>query len=314
MNIKALNQIDLKLLLSLQVLIEEGSVTRAAERLHVTQPAMSKTLQRLREALGDPLFTRTSRGLVPTPKTQQLTLKLPGLLDQLNALINEQGFVPAECRNRFRIATVELLSPLLFSPLVQELYHSAPQVQIIESPLNEHYLEDLANGKLDFAVHLTSSCPEGFHASPLGNSTASCLMRADHPLSHKPQMTMEDYLSYPHVRVYFSRMTLNDVGFIDQLLAAQGKRRHIIFETTHITTALEILCNTDCLVVGSPFFALVGQQSHNICERPFPVEINFPNLQFALIQHERTRSSSAHQWLLQQIMDLIENSQLIETE
>jgi DNA-binding transcriptional LysR family regulator len=297
-----LNQIDLKLLQALQVLIEEGSVTRAAERLHITQPAMSKTLQKLRDTLNDPLFTRTGQGLIPTPKTQQLSLRLPELLQQLYALVSEEGFNPAESRARFRIATVEMVSFTFFSPLVQSLFPMAPNMQIIESTLGDSYLDDLASGKLDFTVHLTTSCPDGFHATPLASATAGCMMREDHPLSAITQMSMEDYLHYPHVRVYFSRMTLNDVGFVDQLLASIGKRRHIMFETTHVNTAIDILRNTDCLMVGSLFSTSPNPASYGVCERPFPTEIDFPELQFALIQHERTLNSPAHNWLKQQIV------------
>lgn len=309
-----LQQIDLKLLQALQVLIEEGSVTRAADRLHITQPAMSKTLQKLRDTLNDPLFTRTAQGLIPTPKTQQLSLRLPELLQQLYELVSEEGFNPAESRDRFRIATAEMISFTFFSPLVQRLFPIAPNMQIIESTLGENYLDELASGKLDFTVHLTTSCPDGFHATPLASATAGCMMREGHPLSGAQQMSMEEYLRYPHVRVYFSRMTLNDVGFVDQLLANLGKRRHIMFETTHVNTAIDILRNTDCLMVGSSFSTSPDPDSYGICERPFPAGINFPELQFALIQHERTINSPAHNWLKEQIVNTGGHNRLLRTK
>jgi DNA-binding transcriptional LysR family regulator len=300
----ALHQIDLKLLLSLQVLIEEANVTRAAERLHITQPAMSKTLRRLRTLFNDPLFTRSAQGLVPTPRLQQLSIQLPALLHQLSELVNEEGFRPEHCDTRFRITAGEMLSTFLVSPLVQRLVHSAPQVQILESHLSSSYLEDLASGKLDFAVHLAANCPDNFYATPLASFKASCLMRADHPLSQQEHISREDDLAYPHNKVYFSRMTQNGIGFIDQLLAEQGKQRRILLETTQINTALDALCHTDCLMVGSPLQAQLTTTAHPLCSRDFPASINFPELQFALIQHERTLNSAPHQWLRQQITEL----------
>jgi len=312
MSSNALHQIDFKLLLSLQVLIEEANVTRAAERLHITQPAMSKTLRRLRELFNDPLFTRSAQGLVPTPKLQQLSIQLPPLLQQLNGLVSSEGFQPAQCDTRFHITTGEILSNLIISPLVQRLVRTAPQVQIVEGHLLPSYLEDLASGKLDFAVHLTTNCPDNFHATPLANVKASCLMREGHPLSEKAEISLEDYLAYPHIRVYFSRMTHNGIGIIDQLLAKQGKQRHIILDTTSTSTALDALCHTDCLLVGSPLQAEFAFAAQPLCARDFPPGIHFPELQFALIQHERTLNSAPHQWLQQQIMELTAANPLLE--
>jgi len=306
-----LHQLDYKLLLSLQVLIEEGNVTRAAERLHITQPAMSKTLRRLRELFHDPLFTRSAQGLVATPKLQQVSVQLPSLLQQLSDLVGVEGFQPAHCDTRFRITAGEMLSTIIVSPLLQRLMRSAPQAQIIESHLAPSYLEDLASGKLDFAVHLTANCPDSFYATPLANFKARCLMRADHPLSKQKTISLEDYLAYPHIRVYFSRMTHNGVGFIDQLLAAKGKQRRILLETTYTSTALDALCHTDCLMVGSPLQADLYLAAKPLCSREFPPEIDFPELQFALIQHERTLNSAPHQWLKQQIMELALASPLL---
>lgn len=304
MSSSALHQIDFRLLQSLQVLIEEANVTRAAERLHITQPAMSKTLRRLRELFNDPLFTRSAQGLVPTPKLQQLSIQLPPLLQQLSEMVNSEGFQPAQCETRFRVTAGELLSTLIISPLVQRLMRSAPKVQIIESYLSSSYLEDLASGKLDFATHLAANCPDNFYATPLASFKASCLMRADHPLSKKEHISLEDYLAYPHIKVYFSRMTQNGIGIIDQLLAEQGKQRRILLETTQVNTALDALCHTDCLMVGSPLQAQLTTTARPLCSRDFPANINFPELQFALIQHERTRSSAPHQWLRKQITEL----------
>ena len=109
-----LARIDLNLLVTLQVLIEERNVTRAAERLFITQPAMSRTLSRLRDLFDDPLFTRAARGLIPTPRTEELAELLPDLLASVGQLVTPQSFDPATCEQSFRIAVVEQFGQSLF--------------------------------------------------------------------------------------------------------------------------------------------------------------------------------------------------------
>ena len=115
MNLQKLSRLDLNLLVSLQALLEEKSVTKAAERLFITQPAMSRVLQRLRDQLDDPLFTRTGNELVPTPRARELQIRLPSLLDTVLEMVSEGEFDPATYVGEINIAVPEFVAISLVS-------------------------------------------------------------------------------------------------------------------------------------------------------------------------------------------------------
>ena len=119
MNLQKLNRLDLNLLVSLQALLEEKSVTRAAARLFISQPAMSRVLQRLRDQLDDPLFTRTGNELVPTPKAREMQLRLPQLLDSILDMVSQGTFDPATYVGEISIAVPEFVAITLVSELTK---------------------------------------------------------------------------------------------------------------------------------------------------------------------------------------------------
>lgn len=299
-----LGRLDTKLLLALQILIEERSVTKAAERLNVSQPAMSKTLLRLKQLFNDPLFTRSAHGLVATPKTQQLAIDLPPLLRQLQQLMNQPNVDPALYRGRFRISAPQLISQTTLPKLVANLCHSAPFMQIEVTELTDDYLENLATGRLDFVLQRQQDFGNDYLSYPIGNGGAGCLMRRGHPLSKQSDISMDDYLSYPHIRVFFPGITDDNTGIIDKELKRQQLKRRIIFETTHLTSALEALATTDCLMVGSLNFTSFNRFRDMFHVMDFPDDLVFPEVPFALLQHVRTEKSQAHNWLRQQVLEV----------
>ena len=117
---------DLNLLVALQILLEERNVTRAAERLSVSQPALSKTLQKLRDSFEDELFTRTAHGLVPTPRAEELAHELPALLESVERVLGDEGFDPATFDGSFKILLPPILSEALLPGLMAELSEIGP--------------------------------------------------------------------------------------------------------------------------------------------------------------------------------------------
>lgn len=304
----SLSRIDFKLLYSFQVLIEECNVTRAADRLCISQPAMSKTLMRLKEVFNDPLFTRTAYGLVPTPKTNELALRLPSLLGELQDLIDGGQFAPAAYSGRFSLGLPQWVSEMNLPLIVRAVCEQAPNVQLAGCDMPQDYLEQLATGKLDFVIQREQPVPVGFLSTQLGSGDASCLMRSGHPLSQKPTLSLEDYLAYPHIRVSFPGMTDDNTGIIDQVLKEQQLSRHIAFDTTQLTAALETLLNTDCLMVGPHHLTTNGRYQQQLISMPFPHPLRFPKLPFVLLQHQRTEKSPAHRWLRELLLELTRQS------
>lgn len=292
-----LARVDLKLLSTLQVLLEERNVTRAAERLFVSQPAMSKSLQKLKNIFNDPLFERSAHGLVPTPKAQELAIKLPELLEQFHQLIDGETFTPSSYQGQFKLALPQVISELSLPLLVKRITQEAPLSRLLATDMPADYLDQLATGKLDFVVHRANPSRDDLLSFGLGNGNACCLMRKGHPLASKPQLSLDDYLAYPHVQVYFPGMTEDNTGIIDQVLRDMALSRHIIFSTTHLSAALESLISTDCLLVGPDNITRSGPYQNQIHAMAFPTKLPFPQLEFVLLQHRRTANSQPHLWL-----------------
>ena len=154
MNLNRLARIDLNLLVSLHILLEEGSVSRAADRLSITQPAMSKTLGRLRETFDDPLFVRSKRGIQPTPRALGLAGELKSLLAQVDGLLDAGVFTPAGYRGEITLAISENDGFTLLHPLSARLQSSAPRLRLRTITRAERQLAQLASGELDFAIQI----------------------------------------------------------------------------------------------------------------------------------------------------------------
>ena len=152
MNIDNLARIDLNLLVILKVLLEEQSVTRAASRLHISQSALSKSLNRLRETLDDPLFQRTAHGLKPTAHALILGQKLPNILQDLYQLTQPPTFNPASSNRQFSFAMVESAYETLIPYFIGPMLTTAPNVKLDSYVWTEKSMQDLQQGQIDFGI------------------------------------------------------------------------------------------------------------------------------------------------------------------
>lgn len=295
---------DLNLLQALRVLLEERNVTRAAKRLFISQPALSKTLQKLRSEFNDPLFTRTAYGLSPTPRAKQLEQQLPLLLDQLSALLGPPQFEASEYSGQFHLASSDIFYRLLLPQLIPQLHQCSPASSVRAGEVETDFLDQLASGQLDFAIHVSREMPSDFVQTHLGYSQSRCLMRSGHPLESKSNLTLEDYLHYPHVRLYLAQITATDIGVIDEILIQQGKKRMITLESASVHSALEVVANSDALMIAPP--EIIRPQLSTVSFRALPAEVDFPRLETVLIQHRRSMASPAHQWLKQLMVGILQ--------
>ena len=169
MNLQKLSRLDLNLLVSLQALLEEKSVTRAATRLFISQPAMSRVLQRLRYQLDDPLFTRTGNELVPTPKARELQLKLPPLLDNILDIVTEDEFDPGTYTGEITIAIPEFVAVSLVSELTKIVAAEAPNIVLCVSNGFDSVGGELADGAIDFAIDIERNNSQDVLSKPICN-------------------------------------------------------------------------------------------------------------------------------------------------
>jgi DNA-binding transcriptional LysR family regulator len=307
---RQLLQIDLNLLVALQVLMEERNVTRAAERLSVSQPALSKTLQKLRDTFEDELFTRTAHGLIPTPRAEELAAGLPEALGLLDTLLEPSDFDPATYEGIFRLALPPLFAEVLLPGLMEALLKDAPGVHILSGDVSADFQEKLKLAEIDFAISVVSETDRDVHAEPLRTISPRCYMRKDHPLVDK-KMTLKDFLAYPHVRLYLPGLSRENVGLVDEVLGERGLYRHIVLETTQFAPAIGVLSRTDCLLIANVGLANYPAMEEHISVQPIPNELErlfaghsgVNRSRLALLRHTRTSNSAPHQWLRQQITD-----------
>jgi len=306
MDARDLLRIDLNLLVSLHILLEERNVSRAAERLFITQPAMSKTLSRLRKVFDDPLFTRSSHGMQPTPRALELAQDLETVLQDIQGLLGGQEFQPETFKGELTIAISEYIGIWLLPPLMQRLSFLAPNLTLKSITRVEHQLQHLADGDLDFAVHIRHDGygPE-FICHPMGGSRPVIIAREAHPLTGQAP-DWEKILRYPVIRLYVADQeeleVFKDTESLVQQLATQDSVSGG-FETSHLLTAIEVLRHTDHLMPAPPFLLHNPTVAYKIQALPMPAEIDY-SIDYVLVRHQRTLNSPIHNWLWQQMLDV----------
>ncbi len=314
---------DLNLLVALQILIEERNVTRAAERLSVSQPALSKTLQKLREAFEDELFTRTSHGLVPTPRADELSLQLPSLLETIEHVLGDAAFSPDTYAGSFKLLMPPILCESLLPPLMAELAEVAPSVQIIMAEVPPNYQELLKKGEADYAAFVALETERDILAEPITAIAPRCYMRVDHPLAKKKELNLKDFLAYPHLRLYLPGLTRENTSMVDDVLGQNGIHRSIVLETTQFSSAVGVLTRTDSLLVANAGFQEGGLYRERIVGQEMPAELqrmirntNSRNRgKMSLMRHTRTSRSAPHQWMRALLMKHLSSSpELVKPE
>jgi DNA-binding transcriptional LysR family regulator len=306
---------DLNLLVALQILLEERNVTRAAERLSVSQPALSKTLQKLRDSFEDELFTRTSHGLVPTPRAEELAQDLPGLLETIEQVLGDVEFSPETYAGSFKLLMPPILCESLLPTLMAELADIAPNVQIIMAEVPPNFQEQLKKGEADFTAFLALEMERDILAEPIVAIEPRCYMRVDHPLATK-EMSLQDFLAYPHLRLYLPGLTRENTSMVDDVLAHNGSHRSIVLETTQFSSAVGVLTHTDALLVANAGFQEGGLYRERIVGHEMPAELqrmirnsNSRNRgKMSLMRHTRTSRSAPHQWMRALLMKHLNSS------
>lgn len=306
---QALSRIDLNLLVSLSVLIKEKNVSRAAEKLYLSQPAMSRILGRLRELFDDPLFYRESNGLQPTAKTLELESLLNEILFSIDSLINSSTFSAELCEKAFRISTPPLMSKLLTAPLAKAIYDIAPKVTLEEYPSAIDPILLLKEGHVDFSIHIKDTIiNDEYHSENIGRTYPVIYGALNHPLLQRESITIDDCLEYSFVDLSLDiRSTGEYLNPLDTELIKQGKKRTVALRSGQLSTLIESIKDTDRLIIGGHLLeqdSTLGDKFTVIKafnSEPYMVNIN-------LIEHRRTLTSPSHCWLKSVIIESIRST------
>lgn len=291
-----LRQFDLNLLLAFDALLKERNVTRAAERLFMSQPAMSGMLARLRQAFDDELLVRVGRNLELTEfaagiagRVHQCVLEMEELLD------SKPSFSPATETRSFSIAASDYAVLLLFGPLMQRLAEAAPDFSLHFVRLEVEAGERIAAGEIDFGI-LPAELELPLPSIPLFEDGWVCAICADHP-SIGDRLTMEDYEKHPHLSFNVSDPV--HLSMADEYLSRHGHVKRIAASTGSFTAAALLLRGTRLLtMMPRRLGERMQEPAHlRLLELPFDV----PPLCEKLAWNPRFTSSPAHAWMREQI-------------
>ena len=289
--------IDLNLLKALDALLDERNVTRAAERLALTQPAVSGMLTRLRECFGDPLFVRAQRGIVPTLRALELAGPVKQLLGDVEALLKPPVFDPATASVTLTIASTDYALRAVVVPFLSALRTHAPGIRAAVLPVDDKRLPtQFERGDIDLALITPENTPTGLHSRRLFDEQYACVLRADHPDATSGRLSLDRFCALDHALVSYSGGSFS--GVTDEALAAIGRQRRVVVSVTSFLILPEILRVSDLIAVvprrlATPAEGLV------VLDPPIAVQ----GFTETVAWHERTHRDPGQRWLRELLLE-----------
>ena len=297
-----LERIDLNLLVYLDVLLDESNVTRAAQRLGISQPAMSNGLKRLRDAFDDPLLVRTSDGMTPTERAEALRAPLREILAGVEAVVRPVGGFDATTSDRiFRIMASDYAETTLLPAFLKRLRHDAPLVTVDILTPSDVVFRDVEQGKLDLVINRFDDLPGSFHKSVLWQDAFACVVAQDRPLPER--FELDTYLNARHVWVSKTGMGIGvgidpaDVqrlGWVDSALAKLGRKRNIAVFTRHYPAAIQHAEQQD-LIATVPLRA-AREYEHRRRIRLLPPPFEIAEIELTMAWSPLAHPDPGHRW------------------
>lgn len=289
-----LRDINLNLLVVLRELLLEQSVTRAAEKLAMSQSAVSHALSRLRDILDDELFVQGRRGITPTAKALELQSSLEQALHHASNVFSGSDHWDATSMSRtFRIAIADYGTYLLAPPLLARIRKEAPGVDVVFSPSEHHLIAaQLTNGSIHCGCCVIDSAYNDFRSTHLFQERLVCLIGKENKLSHENKLSMKAYAAMPHMVVSPVSGTYSEV---DTFLAKKGLKRRVAAVIPHYVVAARAVVNTD-MVLTLPYRlarSLPDCSELALIEPPFGPG----TFEYSLIWHPRSENDKGHAWL-----------------
>lgn len=294
MNIR---DIDLNLLVIFDALIQDLNVSKAALRVGLSQSAMSNALNRLRETLEDPLFTRTARGMIATQRARELEQPIREALATLQGAFSAGGgFDPQTTTHLFSLATTDYVEFVLAPSLAQKLFEEAPGVRMEITPLKEKTpYKDLEEGKIDIAIGYFPDLHGDVYQKELYSEEFVCLVNKKSP--HKDKLTVNQFADLKHIIVSpWGGMT----GWVDSLLEQQKKSRSVMVSTPYFLVAPAILAKTDYAVTIPKRLAEAVAPLFGLKILKHPLELN--RMKINLLWHERTHKDPRNRWFREMVV------------
>jgi len=292
-----ISTIDLNLLLAFDALMTERSVTRAAAQVGISQPAFSNALARLRGHLGDRLFIRGRRAMIPTPRALELAPGIQAGLMQLRDAVERAEFRPDRSTTAFHVGSTDEIEASLLPGLVSRLRAEAPGIAVNCSRLQSIFRlpeGDLQSGVLDVAIGAfphDAPVETGLFAETLYDAHYVCIMRAGHP-SVTRRLTLEEFCRLRHVTTFYPG---SGPGLIDKLLARRGLSRSVAISVPHFLSVPFLVARSDLIATVPDVVARMVARQLGLVRLKCPVAI--PRRSVRLVWHARTHDAAPHRWL-----------------
>ncbi|MEW9796616.1 LysR family transcriptional regulator [Alteromonas sp. CYL-A6] len=291
-----LNRIDLNLFAVFDAIYTAGSLTKAADVLCITQPAVSNSLARLREMLNDPLFVRTGHSMTPTPVAQNIIVPARQALALLRKSVQEsQVFDPLTAEKAFNFASRDLLEVVILPRLMARVQNLAPNISITNYELaRSQVVSAMASGNLDFFADASAFTDPHLRKEKIAQDRLVVMARKNHP-ALKQGLDLDTFLRLGHINVSHRK---SGAGPIEIALDKLGKRRKVVMRGQHFLTVPSAIAKTD-LVACLPYH-LAKHYDLAIYELPFDV----PPVEYFLYWHVSADHDNAHKWMREQIVEI----------
>jgi len=298
-----LNNVNLNLLRTLLVLLEECHVSRTASRLSLTQSAVSRQLAQLRELFDDPLLVRGGNELHKTVKAIALQAKVKNLLDECNNLVEAQPFDPCEWAGEVSFACSDYVAQYIFPDIVENISQISHKARFNYHLWEPHLLEGFVNRPIKLASTLGFDVPKGLSGKLIGEDYLVCVMSETHALVKKKDLSLNDILNYQHILITGGG---DKNSKFDACLFELDVNRDIGLKIPFFSAAFNALIKTDFLLVTPHHIARNMSEHMPITYRSLPVEV--PLQKYWLIWHPKYDKDASHQWIREQFYQIFRRS------
>lgn len=289
-----LSRIDLNLLVVFDAVARNHSVTKAAESLSLSQPAVSHALARLRVLIDDPLFVRGRGGLNMTPRAEELVQPIRDILGSISRVLNSPAFAPEQSTRKFRVAASDYAVMTVIPGLVRLMRSHAPNTRLEVLNVGADTLDQLETGDVDIAFWGATPPGNPYSATELFREHFVGVLCARHPLATKAgqgKATLDDFLAFPHVMVTFSDPRKSP---IDIELARVHRTRVIAVTTPNFASNVASITGTD-LIMSLPARLAKASLKNDLI--PFELPLRVPDYPYSIVWHRRVDSDPAISWI-----------------
>ncbi len=286
-----LRRIDLNLLVALEALLEERNVTRAAQRLGMSQPAASRALGRLRALFSDALLVEGPGGYLLSARAEEVRPVLGRILAGVGEMLEANAFDPATATGQIRLLMPDLQAAVLAPPLLACFSRESPLLDLDIGPPGTNAIDALEQGVVDAIVGLIDAAPAGIHRRRLYDEELVTLLRADHPALAGP-LTLDRFLALEHVVV-----SVTGVGPapVDALLARMGRTRRVRLRVPNFFAAVEIAARSDLVMTLPSSLARAAADMRRFVSLAPPLDLG--RFTMSLVWHARQQDAPRHVWL-----------------